>query len=264
MTAAPLSSAAGRDAGHPVIVHERPTITDAVRDLVLGSVCLGCAAPGRVLCPCCAATLPRNGALAWPTPAPPGLARPFAAGSYDGLLQALVTQHKEGGVLALADPLGRVLADVVHTALPDALGRPASPGTPPVALVPVPSRRPVVRRRGHDPLLRVARAAAARLRRHGVDAGVRQLLASVAPVRDQATLDAVARSINLARTMHARRDSRRGLDPATVVVVVDDVLTTGATAREAQRALEEAELNVGAIAVVAATRRRVPPSGGSR
>ena len=45
---------------------------------------------------------PGAGAVAWPTPSPPGLAPPYAGGAYDGAAQALVNAHKEHGVLALA------------------------------------------------------------------------------------------------------------------------------------------------------------------
>ena len=225
-----------------------PSLSDAGRDLLLGSACVGCARPGRVLCHPCAASLPRRGRVSWPSPTPPGLAVPFAGGAYDGLLKALVNAHKEHAVLALAIPLGRVLGDVVR----DLLAALGSSGEP-VLLVPVPSRGAVVRRRGHDPMLRVTRAAAGRLRRTRVDAGARRLLVPAGRVRDQAGLGAGQRAANLAGSMRARPPKpgdRRGL-----VIVVDDVLTTGSTAREAQRALEEAGLPVAGVAAVAATRR---------
>jgi predicted amidophosphoribosyltransferase len=243
------------------VAGDRDSLPDAARDLLLGSACVGCAAPGRVLCRACEQTLPRSGRAAWPSPTPPGLALPFAAGAYDGLLKALVNAHKEHAVHALAVPLGRVLADVVRD-LVSARGS----GAGPVLLVPVPSRRAVVQARGQDPLLRVSSRAALRLRRTGTDARVHQLLVPTGRVRDQALLDAAARAANLAGSMSGRRPGAAAR--AGVLVVVDDVLTTGSTAREAQRALEETGLGVAGIAAVAATRRLKPPtrsghSGGS-
>jgi len=163
----------------------------------------------------------------------------------------MVNQHKEHGVLALAAPLGRVLSDVVR----DLLDTPAG-----VLLVPVPSRRAVVRRRGHDPLLRITRHAAVRLRRTGVDATVRRLLVPARLVLDQADLNATDRATNLQFSMRCRRP--RPSDARASVVVVDDVLTTGSTAREAQRALEHAGLPVAGVATVAATRRHTARTGG--
>jgi predicted amidophosphoribosyltransferase len=227
------------------------SLSDAARDLVLGSACVGCEAPGRVLCRRCARMLPTGGKECWPTPAPSGLALPFAAGDYDGLLKALVNQHKERGVFALATPMAEVLCGVVVDLLKE-VGEPAGP----VWLVPVPSRRAVVRRRGHDPLLRVARRSARLLRGRGTDASVRRALVTVARVRDQALLDAADRAVNL----HGSLSCRRVRSPNGAVVVVDDVITTGATAREAQRALEARGVPVQGVAAVAATRRWAGPS----
>jgi predicted amidophosphoribosyltransferase len=230
-------------------------LSDAGRDLALGSACVGCGRPGRPLCASCDSSLPRRGRPSWPTPAPAGLATPYAAGAYDGLLKVLVLAHKEHGALALAAPLGRVLADVVDTLLPRVAGGRRPAGTP-VVLVPVPSRRGVVRRRGHDPMLRVARECAGRLRRRGTDARVGRLLVPTGRVLDQAGLDATERAENLAGSLRSvpGASGRPG-----IVVVLDDVITTGATAREAQRALEVGGVPVVGIAAVAATTRRVRP-----
>jgi predicted amidophosphoribosyltransferase len=231
-------------------------VWDAWRDLFLGSSCVGCGRPGRLLCAGCHGLLPSSGRVAWPTPTPSGLALPMAAGEYAGTLKALVNGHKERRLFALAGPLGAVLAAVARDLVAE-----VAPGAA-VALVPVPSRRAVVRRRGHDPMLRVARCAAVRLRRAGTPAAVCRLLEPARlEVRDQAGLTAAERALNLSGTLRCRP----GRPPAGhAVLVVDDVLTTGSTAREAQRALEEAGLRVDGVAAVAATRRRtVSRCGGS-
>jgi predicted amidophosphoribosyltransferase len=191
-----------------------------------------------------------------------------AAGEYADALKVLVNAHKEERRFALAAPLGDLLAlSVLGHTLPGTTvpgsAAPVSTGPRPprpVLLVPVPSRGTVVRRRGHDPLLRIALRAASTVRGHGVPAAVGRLLRSTGAARDQAGLGAAERARNLAGTMtcppqRARRllSTRGGRAP--LVLVVDDVLTTGATVREAQRALEEAGVPVSGVAVVAATRR---------
>lgn len=217
---------------------------DAALDLFLGSSCAACGLPGRTLCRPCEDTLPTGGSLAMPTPTPAGLLPVFAGGEYDGAIRRLVNAHKERGRLALARPMGRVLAAVVADLAPSG----------PIVLVPVPSSRPVVRSRGHDPLLRITLAAAASLRADGRTAQVRRLLRAARRPRDQAGLGHNARSENL-------RGAFRAVIPAATgpVVIVDDVVTTGATVREAQRALEQVGTLVTGTAALAATRRRSLP-----
>lgn len=220
-------------------------LLDAGLDLLLGGRCLGCARAGRSLCRTCHATLPTEGRECWPEPAPDGLAPPWSATDYEGLVRAMVLGLKERGVLGLARPLGDLLALPVAGLTRD-----------PVLLVPVPSRPGVVRARGHDPMLSLCRRAARRL----PGARVAPLLVSHGGVADQAGLTAAERAGNLAGSMWCpSRGLRAYAGTRARVVVCDDVLTTGATAREAQRALEACGLVVTGIATVAATRRRRPP-----
>nr|WP_227463602.1 phosphoribosyltransferase family protein [Nocardioides lijunqiniae] len=222
--------------------------------MLLGGRCVGCEAPGRPLCRACEAGLPSSPAPAWPTPVPPGLVTPWAAGSYDGVPRALVLALKERRVLALARPLAGLLAQAVAAATDGLAG--------PVVLVPVPSRSASVRARGHDPTATVTGLAATRLRARGADVAAYRLLRSRPGVLDQSGLGAAARAANLAGSMACRPHALRALArrvPRARFVVCDDVLTTGSTAREAQRALESVGLVVVAVATVAATRRRGPP-----
>jgi predicted amidophosphoribosyltransferase len=91
------------------------------------------------------------------------------------------------------------------------------------------------------------------------------MLRSRPGVVDQAGLGAVERGLNLAGSMHCPGNALRRLAARRSharIVVCDDVITSGSTAREAQRALEAVGLQVAAIAVVAATRRRFLPAPG--
>lgn len=226
---------------------------DSWLDLVHGAGCVGCPTPGRSLCAKCASELPTRAKPVRPTPCPDGLVACFAGGEYDDLLRAMILTHKEHGTFSLAAPLGRVLAAAVSGAL-DPSGV--------TVLVPVPSRAAVVRTRGHDPVLRITRMAARHLRGSGQRVRVAQVLGQRGPVDDQAGLTASQRAENLAGSMGVRATARAALARSDVplsLLVCDDVLTTGATAREAQRALEETGLRIRAVVTVAATRKRLAP-----
>ena len=221
----------------------------AAADLLLGGRCVGCGEPGRPLCTGCRDDLPYEAWPAWPDPVPVGLAQPWACAAYDGVPRELVLGLKERQLFGLAGPLALMLAASARAA--------AASG--PVVLVPVPSRPSTVRARGHDPIWTVTSRAARLLSRSGLDAIAHRLLEQRPGVVDQAGLGAPERAANLAGSMAcpSARLRRLGLRRSRVrAVVCDDVLTTGSTAREAQRALESVGLEVSGVAVVAATQRR--------
>jgi predicted amidophosphoribosyltransferase len=190
------------------------------------------------------------------------LSDPWAATFYEGTVRAMILGHKERQLLALARPLGELLALAVSTALHDLLPGSDSPGTASLLLVPVPSRPSTVRQRGHEPTRSLARVAAAELTALGRPASCVGLLRTRPGLADQAGLDAAARAVNLAGAFRAHAPGLRRLAAAgrpVHVVVCDDVLTTGATAAEAQRALRAVGLRPIAAVAVAATRRRCQP-----
>lgn len=230
----------------------------ALVDLVLPGECAGCAShvdrAGALLCRACRLELDGPARRAWPTPVPAGLPPPWAVADYDGAARGAILAHKEEGRFGLAGPLGDALARAVTAGL---AATPAS-RTACVGLVPVPSRRTAVRVRGQDATLRLTRRAAATARRAGSDVEVLPVVRIVRGMADQAGLDARERAANLQGALAVPDRLARHVRGRTVLVV-DDVITTGASIEETARALREAGADVACAAVVAATRRRRPP-----
>ncbi|MFD4375171.1 ComF family protein [Streptomyces sp. NPDC058486] len=205
-----------------------------ISGLVLPVACEGCGAPrGGGLCERCAGALAGLGAgRVRPAREPAGLPVVHAAVPYEGAVRELLIAHKERGALGLAGALGGALAGAVEAAV----GPVGGAGERPLLLVPVPSSRRSVRARGHDPTRRVALAAAARLRRVGRPARVVPVLRQGRAVADQAGLGARGRRANLAGALEVVPGGARPL-AAGRVLLVDDLMTTGATLAEAARAL---------------------------
>jgi predicted amidophosphoribosyltransferase len=171
-----------------------------VLDLILPLECGGCGAPSTRWCEACAIELDVK-------PDEPHVVNPridpevpvFALGRYAGARRRAILAMKENGRGDLAAPLARALAVGVHRLLTWGMIE------TPLTIVPAPTRRSAARRRGGDPVTRLARAAVAG---------------------------------------HPDID----VTPA----FVDDVVTTGATARESVRTLRAAGVRVAAVLAIAA------------
>ncbi|MEU8184725.1 ComF family protein [Micromonospora sp. NPDC049047] len=221
-------------------------------DLVLPTTCAGCRErrPGlrHGVCPTCAAALgalrPRS---VRPTPVPPGLPSCVALGPYAGPLREALLAYKEHGRHGLARPLGALLAEVVAAAV----------GAPrPVALVPVPDTAAAARSRYGDHLDRLARHCAARLDQGGWTARVHRPLRAL-PRPDSVSLDSAGRAAAAEAAFRPRATAGRARAAGTpVVVLLDDIVTTGVTLAAAARALGATGWVPSVAAVLAATQKR--------
>ena len=239
----------------------------ATLELALPTTCGGCGAPGATWCAVCAneaddATYQRGAREVCPTPCPVGYPPTWAASPYDAAVRAALVAFKDGDRRDLV----AVLAPILSMALSGALAGDRdlrtvlASGNGPVFVVPVPSSPAAVRRRGDAPLELLTGAA---VRGLGLSEG--ELIVTAAlrlrrRVADQAGLDHRQRANNLERAMQVRprwRACIRGVS----VILVDDVLTTGATLGEAARALRAGGAGHVAAATVAATQRRGIPVG---
>ena len=221
-------------------------IVAALADLVLPVDCAGCGAHGAVLCTACAAALAVPPRPVEPVPCPAGFPPCRAVGNYAEPVRSVLLAYKERGLRVLAPALGGALARAVDTAAP--------PG--PVLLVPIPSPAAAVRARGGDHMARLAASAATALRRTGRWVRVGQVLAAHGGRPDSVGLDAASRRANRVGAFRVRSPAALHGGAGPSVVIVDDVVTTGATLAEAAHVLRSAGAGALHAAVVAATVRR--------
>lgn len=176
----------------------------------------------------------------------------WVVADYEGSTRELLLGAKERGATglagALADPLAAAARSVVA----------AAPG--PIVLVPVPSLPGAIRRRGDDVVGLLSRRACRKLRVAGIESRVVPALVHRRRVADSAGLSAAERAANLAGAF-SLRPGMGGVLGLSRVVIVDDLVTTGATLAEATRALRDADIVVHGAAAIAATRRRTSRSG---
>jgi predicted amidophosphoribosyltransferase len=192
----------------------------------------------------CRGSLSGPARLHRPVPTPEGWVPAHVVADYAGVTRSVITAWKERGRRDVAEHLAAALARALDAAVADM----ASAGSPaPCAIVPVPSSPAARRRRGEDAWERVVRQAVVHASSSGLS--VVRCLRHTRQPRDQAGLSAVDRRVNLTGALICVEP------PSVPVIVVDDIITSGATLAEAIRALRAAGVEPPRAAAIAATSR---------
>ncbi len=212
-------------------------------DLLLPPTCPGCGREGTPFCATCTRPLRRR--LAEPPGVPLGLRSRMPVGvaqlewlaPYTGTTRAALHALKYEGVRSLAEPLGILLA-----------ARWARAGRGGDLLVPVPLHRDRLHDRGYDQAALLAFAAGRRLRLPIVPALRRGEATSA-----QHALGRGARATNVGHAFVVPPQAAAVIE-ARWVVIVDDILTTGATIGACALALRAAGARAVSALVVARDR----------
>ncbi len=165
----------------------------------------------------------------------------FALGRYAGARRRAIVGVKDRGRADLLTPLSRSLALGLHRLLLWGLL------DVPFTIVPAPTRAWSARRRGGDPVTRIVTLATT----GHPDITVVRALRMKPWARDSAGLNSAARERNIAGRVMLTR-GRRCLPADGELLLVDDIVTTGATARESVRMLQAAGARVSAVLALAA------------
>ena len=202
--------------------------------------CLGCGAPDRACCASCRDAIRAGAPVVVRCDADPG-APVWCAADYAGAVRGAVLSLKEAGRVDAARPLAPLLRAAVVAALrAGADAHRAPPGSWRVELVPIPTTRRALARRGHDPLRCIV--ARARLPSSRV----------LAPVRTWTSGEQKRRGRAGRLAARTGRFRARGRLDGRAFLLVDDLATTGATLAAACDAVRAAGGVVIGCAVVAA------------
>lgn len=180
-------------------------------DLLAPHTCRGCGATGKPLCDCCKKYILKHHC---------NFKHVYCISKREGLLKELIHDYKYNSVRALEKPLGEMLASIL----------PEIPGE--AIIVPLPTISRHIRKRGLDHT-KLAAKRVAKIRGWKVE----YLL-----IRDKNTVQVGSdKNTRLKQAKDAYNiQPNAKINPSATYILLDDVLTTGASMKAAKKKLQDA------------------------
>jgi ComF family protein len=199
-------------------------LVEELLNILMPARCVWCRDLGSVICQACASKLKLT-----PRPISRLELHGFAIHEYSNSIATLIHEYKENQQFSLAKNIAEAMLPAIGNFDLDN-----------AALVPMPSKKSSFAKRGFNPAELLARQIV-KLAAHEfkVRIPVSRCLKINRAVGDQAALSGESRRTNLIGSM-----KNQGFPTGFSAVLIDDVITTGSTLREASRCLTEAGVKV--------------------
>ena len=212
----------------------------SLKELIYPNICISCGKTGVKICLNCSKCW-----LANPNKSKVEDNYLFFVTKYDETTSPIILAAKESGNREAVKLIARSIASSISFAILN-LGI-----AQPINLVTIPSQLSAIRRRGRDHINDLAQEVIIQLNQQNIDAICLPILKPIKKIKDQSDLNGLQRKENMSHAFIVKNSPIS----QSAVILIDDLVTTGASIQEGVRALTEAKITVDAVVTACAVGR---------
>ena len=212
----------------------------SLKELIYPNICICCGKTGAKICHNCSKYW-----LAKPNKSKVENNCLFFVTTYDETTSPIILAAKELGSREAVKLIAVSITSSISFAILN-LGL-----SQPIHLVTIPSQLSEIRRRGRDHIEDLVQEVITQLRQQNIDAIYLPILKPIKKIKDQSDLNGLQRKENMSHAFIVKSSPIS----QSAVILIDDLVTTGASIQEGVRALTEAKITVDAVVTACAVGR---------
>jgi ComF family protein len=212
----------------------------SLKELIYPNICLSCGKTGAKICHNCSKYW-----LAKPNKSKIENNYLFFVATYDESTSPIILAAKESGSREAVKLIARSIACSISFAISNL------DISKPINLITIPSQLSAIRKRGRDHIKDLVLEVMIQLDQQNIDAIYLPILKPIKKIKDQSNLNGLQRKENMSHAFIAKSSQIS----QSAVILIDDLVTTGASVQEGVRALAEAKITIDAVVTACAVGR---------